>query len=355
MNTLGDGASNRRDESLDQSLDQSVERILGKATPRPVPSAEETRIVRENIRGEWLAVANKHKRHRRLVSFSIAASILVVIFAGFNTIRTSGMSETQVAVISKSFGSIYILGENSELLERTNVYAVMAGQTIITDEASGIGFAWGQGGSLRLDEHSRVEFISRDSIYLRSGRVYFDSRPQMLQGPTTTAKLTITTDHGEVTHVGTQYMTQADAMSLTISVREGEVRIESQSAVETASAGQQLQVRGGAPASIANIKPYGDNWRWIEQTAPVAVLDGRSLHDFLGWVSHETGMTVQFASDDIEADTKKDLLRGTVDTDATSALRIWMLGNDLQWKIEDGVIFIDDEVTGNGQNSEIQN
>lgn len=352
MNTPGDSASVRSEDALDRS----VERILGKAVPRLVPSAEEAQAVRDNVQAEWRAQTKKRNTNRRWLSFSIAASILVVVFAGFNAIRTGGMAETQVASIAKSFGSIYMLGENSELLEQNNVTAVMAGQTIITDEASGIGFAWAEGGSLRIDENTRVEFLSRDSIYLRSGRVYFDSRPEMLAAlGGTTARLTIVTDHGEVMHVGTQYMTQADVNSLTISVREGQIRVESQTTVETALAGQQLQLRGGAKANVVNIKPYGENWRWAEQMSPVAVLDGRSLHDFLGWVSHETGMALEFANDDIEASARNDLLKGIVDTDPTSALRIWMLGNDLQWRIVDGVIHIDNDVMGNGQNSEAQN
>lgn len=348
MNTLREGAS--------MSADESVERILGKATPRPAPSAEETQAVRENVHAEWRTLTKKRRTNRRLLSWSIAASILVVVFAGFNTIRVGGMTETQVASIGKSFGSIYMLGENSELLERNNVSAVTAGQTIITDEASGIGFAWAEGGSLRIDENTRVEFLSRDSIYLQSGRVFFDSEPAMLSGvASTTARLTIVTDHGEVTHVGTQYMARADTNTLTISVREGEVRLENQSTVESASGGQQLQVQGGTAMNVVNIKPYGENWQWIEQMSPVAVLDGRSLHEFLGWVSHETGLALQFADEDIEARAKEDLLRGTVDTDPTSALRFWMLGNDLEWKIEDGVIHIGNDVDDNGQNSGNQN
>ena len=97
MNTLGDGAS----VSTDDTVEKSVERILGKATPRPVPSAEETQAVRENVHAEWRALTNKRRSNRRLLSWSIAASILVVVFAGFNAIRVGGITETQVASISK--------------------------------------------------------------------------------------------------------------------------------------------------------------------------------------------------------------------------------------------------------------
>lgn len=342
--------------NTDESVEQAVERILGKASPRPVPSDEETQAVRDEVRMEWLALTNKRKANRRLISWSIAASILVVVFAGFNTVRLGGMAETPVASIARSFGSIYMLGDNSELLESNNVSVVTAGQTIITDAASGIGFAWAEGGSLRIDADTRVEFLSRDSIYLRSGRVYFDSQPDRLTGvPDTAAKLTIMTDHGAVTHVGTQYMTTADAGTLTVSVREGEVRLENQSLVETVSGGQELQVRGGMATSIANIKPYGENWQWTEKMSPAAVIDGRSLYDFLGWVSHETGLTLKFADDAIEAFAKEDLLIGTVDTDPTSALSSWMLTNDLEWKIEDGVILIDGDVENSALPSAIRN
>lgn len=352
MNTVGKDVPLNTDESVEQA----VERILGKASPRPVPSIEETQAVRDEVRTEWLALTNKRRVKRRLISWSIAASILVVVFAGFNTVRLGGMAETPVASIAKSFGSIYMLGDNSELLESNNVSVVTAGQTIITDAASGIGFAWAEGGSLRIDADTRVEFLSRDSIYLRSGRVYFDSQPDRLTGvPDTAAKLTIMTDYGAVTHVGTQYMTTANADTLTISVREGEVRVENPSLLETASGGQQLQVRGGMATNVVNFKPYGDSWQWIEKMSPVADVEGRSLYDFLGWVSHETGLTLKFADDAVERFAKEDLLIGTVDTDPTSALTSWMLTNDLEWKIEDGMILIDGDVDSSSQPSKIRN
>ena len=352
MNTTGKGAP----LSSEDAIDKSVERILGNAMPRPVPSEEEMQAVRNNVHAEWLALTSKRKTNSRLIAWSVAASIVIVVFAGLNMIRLAGMSETQVASIDKSFGSIYMLGENSELLESNNVTAVTAGQTIITDNDSGIGFAWAEGGSLRIDESTRVEFLSRDSIYLRSGRIFFDSKPVLPASTTNTvAKLTIITDHGEVTHVGTQYMASADGSTLTISVREGEVMVERPSSVASALGGQQLQVRGGTTIDVVNINPYGDYWKWIEPMAPAANVDGRSLHEFLDWVSHETGLKLRFASDDVESSAMNEFLVGTVDTDPTSALRIWMLGSDLNWSIDSGEILVDRDVRGFGQGSGNQN
>lgn len=337
MNTLGEGLP----ANADDSVEQAVERILGRASPRPTPTAEETQVVRDNVHAEWRAVTNRRKTKRHLISWSIAASVLLVLFAGFNAVRMNGIAEIPVASVGKSFGSIYMLGENSELLERNNVNVVAAGQTIITDADSGIAVAWAEGGSLRIDADTRVEFLGRDSIFLRSGRVYFDSQPDSLNRTAATeARLTIMTDYGSVTHVGTQYMARADARTLTISVREGEVRLESLSSIESASGGQQMQLRDGTTVSVVNIKPYGDHWQWIEKTSPAAVVDGRSVHEFLAWVSHETGMKLQYSDESIQTRAMEELLKGTVDTDPTSALRIWMPTTDFEWEIDDGIILV---------------
>ncbi len=172
----------------------------------------------------------------------------------------------------------------------------------------------------------------------------------------TTARMTIMTDHGAVTHVGTQYMTRADGSILTISVREGEVRLESQSTVESASAGQQLQIQGGTAVSVVNIKPYGENWQWIEQMSPSISTQGRSIDELIAWVSHETGLDFKYGSEEVEGRAKKGLLIGpeNIDSEPMSALEFWMPATDLTWSIEDGVIHISNS-GNNGQNSEIQN
>lgn len=329
----------------EHAVEQAVEQILGKAQPRPVPSAEETQAVREHVRAEWQALTSRQKSVRRMKSWAIAASVLLVVFAGFNAIRMAGVAEVPVASIDKRFGSIYMLGENSELLENNNVSTVTAGQTIITDAESGIAFGWGEGGSLRFDENTRVEFLARDSIYLRSGRVYFDSTPALAAAASVdVATLTIRTDFGDVTHIGTQYMTQADGDVLIISVRDGEVQLSGQVQTTSATRGKQLQLRGGTAVNIVDIKPYGESWEWVEQMSPTTVVDGRTVHEFLGWVSHETGMTLNFADDSIEASAMEELLKGTVDTDPTNALRIWMMASDFDWSIENGVIRVDKRV-----------
>ena len=45
------------DKGTDMQNDDAFEALLSQATPRPVPTAEETAQARDEVRREWLAVA----------------------------------------------------------------------------------------------------------------------------------------------------------------------------------------------------------------------------------------------------------------------------------------------------------
>lgn len=325
--------------------DDAVEAILGQASPRPVPPEADSEAIRDAVRAEWRHVTRQRRARSRISRFAIAASVLIAVFAALNMLRIQGVAPEQVATIDKRFGSVFILGDKAELLEGNHLDAIVAGQTLITDADSGLGLYWAAGGSLRIDAKSRVEFVSAEQIYLRSGRVYFDSAPEMSAGSVSRpdAMLTVLTDFGTVSHVGTQYMVRADADRLIVSVRDGEVAVRSGPSVDTASRHQQLEIfgHGGGAHSIVNIGTHGEAWEWLERTAPTVRLDGRSVSEFLDWVSHETGLSVEYESAGAAASATRELLNGTLDTGPRQALDVWLLGTDFVWRIAEGVIYVD--------------
>ena len=79
-----------------------------------------------------------------------AATILIGIFSVFNAFRTPQIETVKVATIQKSFGSIYMVGESSELAEIPNLFDLSSGQTVFTGDDAGIALAWNNGGSLRI-------------------------------------------------------------------------------------------------------------------------------------------------------------------------------------------------------------
>ena len=320
----------------------AVEALLLQASPRPAPPGKDEAMIREAVQNEWRAVTTKHRTRTQLRRFAIAATVLLAVAASFNLLQTTGIAPVQVATISKSHGSIHLLGKQSELQELSDLSAITAGQTVMTDVDSGIGLLWGSGGSLRVGADTRVEFLSGEEIYLHSGQVYFDSTPPEslagISGGSKDATLRILTDQGTVTHVGTQYMTFAGSDEIRVSVREGEVAITGRYHDERALQGQQLSISGSRRASVANFPSYGSAWSWIEDTAPTVDTDGRSIHEFLQWVGHETGLEVAYPDAATEQAAMHTVLNGSVDMPPRAALDFWLHGQDMSWNIDGGAI-----------------
>ncbi len=322
--------------------DQAIEEVLGRASPRPVPPEAAAAAIRAAVRAEWRRISGRRRRQTQWVRFAVAASVLIAVFSVLNTLRMQGIEPQQVASIGKRFGSVFVLGDNAELLDSDRLNTIVAGETLVTGRDSGLGISWGGGGSLRLDANTRVEFLSRDRIYLHSGRVYFDSAPHLAGGiAASAASLTIATTFGEVSHVGTQYMAEAGADRLTVSVRDGEVQIRSGGAVDTAFRLQQLAISGSGVHSVVNVAPYGETWQWVERTTPTISLDGRTVSEFLDWVAHETGLVVRYESDGAAETARRERLNGILDIGPRQALDAWMLGTDLEWRIANGEIYVE--------------
>ena len=321
--------------------DEAVEALLEHALPRPMPPSSYERMICEAVQAEWQAVTGRRRSRTRLTRFAIAATVLLAVTASFNMLRDSGIAPVQVATINKSYGSI-LLGNQSQLNKLSNFSTITAGQSIVTDAGSGISLEWGSGGSLRIDADTRIEFVSAEEVYLRSGRIYFDSTPSELiagiPGRSVETQFRIKTDHGTVTHVGTQYMTHSSGTELTISVREGRVSMDGKYHDETVLEGQQLKVTGSNRANVANFPRHGAAWDWVEKTSPAADVEGRSVYEFLKWVSRETGLEIVYESPAAEQKARAGILKGTVDEDPKSALEIWMMGEDLSWQIDGGTI-----------------
>jgi len=322
--------------------DDAVEALLLRAAPRPVPPGKDEKMVRDAVFTEWQAMTGKRRQRTRFMQFGIAATILLALAVSFNSLRVQGVAPQQVATISKSNGSIYVLGEQATVQRLPETSVVMAGQTIKTDRDSGLGLEWGNGGSLRIAANTVVEFISAEEVYLHSGRIYFDSQPAELiasiSGGSGAAKFQVDTDHGRVRHLGTQYMTYSASDVLEVSVREGEVSIEGRYHDEKALAGQRLSLSGSARATVLNIDTHGAAWNWVEETSPIVDTDGRSVEQFLNWVSRETGLRVEYPNEATQRAAASTILKGSVNLKPSEALEFWSQGQDLSWITDGGAI-----------------
>ena len=331
-------------QSVDLSADDVLEQLLKAATPRPVPSQEDAAIARQSVLAEWQSVTHRRKSRRRVFAIAMAASVLLGMLVVFNTLQTPAIEAVRVASIDKSFGSIYLLGESSELTESSDLRNVLSGQTIVTGNDAGMALAWGNGGSLRVDGNTRVEFTSADSITLKSGRIYFDSQPAVLAGVSRAAAagtFEIRSEHGVVTHIGTQFMAGVEPELLTVSVREGKVAIEGEFYSYQAAPGEQVKLTGRQRPSVLSVSRHGDYWDWVALTSPPVDVDGRSLHEFLTWACREMGLELQYQGEAERVARHDAILKGTIDTAPANALRLRLASAALAWRIDDtGVIYV---------------
>jgi ferric-dicitrate binding protein FerR (iron transport regulator) len=251
----------------------------------------------------------------------------------------------QVASIEKEFGIIKVLSGGEASSDDNEILEIGSGQAVETGEESGLTLAWNDGGSLRLDQNTRVEFESGSEIYLQSGRIYFDSMPSGIPTVRTDpdkAKLTIRTDVGTVRHFGTQFITQTDGDELSVMVREGRVSIEGSHVNKTATVtvGQKLTVTRDGQTTVHDIDVSGGDWKWIEKTSPSFTLDNRPIFEFLTWVSRETGQPLRFTSSIVEDIVKEKEFRGVVEKEPSLALPYYMQLTGLNWVIKDGEIVV---------------
>ena len=331
-------------QGTDVRSDDGLEQLLKKASPRPVPSRQDEDAVRQALRAEWQSVTGRRRSRQRVVRYAMAATVLLAVFATFSIFRGPVVETVQVASIEKSFGTIYLLGDSAELKETRGLSDVLSRQTIVTGADAGLALAWGAGGSLRIDENSRVTFTNDQSIYLEAGRIYFDSQPSALTAGITSGGIkgfSVVTDHGEVSHLGTQFMTRIDSDALVVSVREGRVAIAGIHHNYAAAPGEQVTFSGRQRPTILNISSTGQGWGWITRTTPPADVDGRSLQQFLDWACRELGLELEFEGGAAKV-AEEAILRGTIDIDPADALRLRLASAALAYRIDEGVLYVSD-------------
>ncbi len=324
-------------------IDKTLEQLLSKASPRLVPDPEDTEAARDAVRQEWQAVSGQYRSRNRMLRFAVAATVLISLFSLFNAYRVVEPKWVTVASIQKSFGSIYVLGDQSELTRVDDLAGIHAGQVIVTGDDAGIALAWSNGGSVRLHRSTEVEFRDENTVFLRSGQLYFDSTPsELIAGPATTgdASFQIETEYGSISHIGTQFMTEVDSNALKVSVREGRVDITGRYYPHVAERGEQVLLSGRQRPVVLSVPVYGAAWDWIRLTSPAVDVDGKSVHAFLTWVGRELGMSIRYGNSDIEQEARRALLEGQIDSEPAEALRMRMLTTAYDWHFEQGVIYV---------------
>jgi hypothetical protein len=145
------------------------------ARERPGPTAEAAAF--SALHSEWRS-HTVARRRRRLASFAAAAAAsLAVAAVGYVWLtRPAPTVPVLLATIEHVEGEDVTWRDDRSQAQALGARrAIEEGQRLATGRASRIALRWHDGGSLRVDASSRVEFVSEDTVRLTEGSLYFDS------------------------------------------------------------------------------------------------------------------------------------------------------------------------------------
>ena len=245
----------------------SVAELFQHASARERPPAEDELAIRKALHKEWSGMARQRRRRKAQFTLAAAASAVLAVMVGVSLTRSPQPIEpmTQVATVEKQLGSIRILPAIAGNAQNQGEPAVlMSGQQIVTGKSSGLALRWYSGESIRLDASTELRLTSAGEINLLAGQIYLDTNEADPFG-----ELHIATPAGLVRHIGTRYMTAVSADGTSVSVREGEVLLDTQGVENLAARGDQLKVDTSGTLVRQAIPTYGDLWQWTEELAPL--------------------------------------------------------------------------------------
>ena len=331
--------------------DDVLESLFRQASARKEPSEDDRLAVRSAVREEWLNVTGRRRWRRRAVGFSVAAaalvaSMLVLIDSGRMPVTPALQ---QMAGVERLNGEVLVNAQGS-----TSLGAALAlraplypGQAVTTGSGAGLGLRLESGISLRIDENSRIALVNGATVELERGRVYVDTEAES-PGPAgagaSTSRFEILTSHGAVRHLGTQYMVDLGHDALRVNVRRGVVQLavkdDAKAAPVYIPGGQQLALEASGQPVLSPGDAFGDEWLWAEALAPGYRMDGRTMAEFLEWVSSETGYEIVYETEQARTVAEDTVLHGEIDLPARKALDVVVRSSDLVAELEDGIIEI---------------
>ncbi|MEA2599075.1 MAG: transrane sensor [Acidobacteriota bacterium] len=301
------------DERDQTTEEETVRRLLESAGPRPPIPQEDLDAISQAARSAWLTQVRQRtgtstprpRRPQRALVLGMAAALaLAVGFAWWGSRRAP--TPSTVSWIEALSGPVLV-------------------QTV-------------GGVTVRLHAETRLRFVSAAVLALERGAIYVDTG----SGPRSSTAIVVRTPLGTVRDVGTRFAIQVvDPETLLVRVRDGEVLTEHQGRTDRTPAGQELVLRRDGTVERHAVAIHGPAWEWVLETAPGFEIEGRSLREFLDWVSRETGWQIVFADPELARSAGDTVLHGSLGGLRPDRAPFAVLpGAGLEGKLEDGKLVI---------------
>lgn len=196
------------------------------------------------------------------------------------------------------------------------------------------------GATVRLDTETRLRLASATVLNLERGALYVDTG----SGPQPRKPIEVHTSLGIARDVGTRFavrIVDAGRTALLVQVRDGAVLTEQRGRAYRTQAGEELVLHHDGTAERREVTAHGPAWEWVLEASPGFDIEGRTLGEFLDWVSRETGWRVRYADAELADSAAKIVLHGGIgDLRADRAPFAVLPGAGLEGKLEGGTLVI---------------
>lgn len=289
--------------------EESVARLLRLAGPRPVAPDFRAARVREAAHARWRKMVTSGRRRRVFFWVAGALSSAAVLTLGIGLGRRSGLDglfrpKEPIATLQRLEGSV----NGSDARAFTVGEAVPPGTWLQTGRGGRAALLLAAGASLRVDEGTRLRLTSGSVLELAQGAVYVDTGSQAAAR----SVVEVHTKLGKVRDRGTQFEIRLEERAMRLSVREGIATLTREGQSYAARAGTRLSMDSQGVVEAGTVPLQGSDWDWVLAIAPAFALEGRTVGEFLGWVSRETGWEVRFADASVAREASTVVLHGSV-------------------------------------------
>ncbi len=297
----------RTSEHREASVEADAIAELLELTGSPVDPPPEVAVrVHDTVHGEWQHRVELRAGRRRLGARLALAAALALAAVGLVTLRArSPVTLDSLAVLERISGDVRFSAAGTRVdLAAVPGQAFGPGATVETGTESRIALRLASGASVRIDAGSTVRLESLEELALESGGVYIDSAA----GP----PLSVRTPLGIARDIGTRFEVRVFDESLRMRVREGTVELEVEAGRYRAESGEDLAVSSTGDVERQGVSGFSPVWGWALDIAPPYRLEGRTLSEWLEWLSAETGWSVRYAHETLRQEARSTILHGSI-------------------------------------------
>jgi ferric-dicitrate binding protein FerR (iron transport regulator) len=291
--------------------DDRIAALIRLAGARPTAPADRTARVKQGVLDHWQETLGR-RSHRRWIAAGVAAAAVLAVGIGLGLRREPvTIAGPPAAEVEAAVGTVLLTvpgGETSSVLRPGD--PVPPDGELESDSLGRAAVRMASGHSVRLDVDTQVRVVSGGALALERGAVYIDSGAGAGRSP---SPLEVSTPFGVLSDVGTQFEARLVDEALLVRVREGKVVVDGRAGALEVSVGDELELAEGRPPIRRSIAPFGPSWSWAVSLAPSMSIEGRSLEDFLGWVSRESGWTLRFADSELARSAADIVLNGSIE------------------------------------------